>query len=82
MISDQRQVISDTFHTSLVSTASEHMSFVSYCSLIHGLKVVLSQLVIELQALSMIGTSYKKRDSGEVLRVYLRQYRTILYQPL
>ena len=64
MISDQRQVISDTFHTSLVSTASEHMSFVSYCSLIHGLKVVLSQLVIELQALSMIGTSYKKRANG------------------
>ena len=61
MTNDQRQVISDTFHTSLVSTASERMSFVSYRSLIHGLKVVLSQLVIELQAPSMLGTSCKKR---------------------
>ncbi|ERI61323.1 hypothetical protein HMPREF1551_02722 [Capnocytophaga sp. oral taxon 863 str. F0517] len=54
----------------------------SYHSLIHCLKVALSQLVIELQALSFVGTSYKKRASGEVLRVYLRQYGTILYQPL
>ena len=82
MTNDQRQVISDTFHTSLVSTASERMSFMPYHSLIHCLKVALSQLVIELQALSFVGTSYKKRASGEVLRVYLRQYGTILYQPL
>jgi len=40
------------------------MSLVPYHSLIHGLKVVPSQLVIELQALGIVGTSCKKRASG------------------
>ena len=56
---------SGEYHSSLVifSTAGASVSLVSCCSLIHCLKIAPSQLVIELQALSFVGTSYKKRAS-------------------
>jgi len=46
------------------STAGASVSLMPYCSPIYCLKLVPSQLIIELQALGMIGTSYKKRASG------------------
>ena len=64
------------------STAGNSMSLVPYRSLIHGLKVAPSQLVIELQALSMIGTSYKLAPAGEKKRGKLMLSPSLVSSPI
>ena len=54
------------FFTFYFSTTGASVSLMPYHSPIYCLKLVPSQLIIELQALSVIGTSYKKRASGAI----------------
>ena len=53
-----------------------------YYSLIHYLKVVPSQLVIELQALSFVGTSYKLAPAGEKKRGKLMLSPSLVSSPI